>query len=696
MSYIRNLKLYLFLFLFILKINLNSQINICNASLEPTFSIKKINSVSVPFQNKIPLPSFEKQLNKTRDIISLKGVWKEYRFDANHDMSLKKRSYEVIEYLANNPIPNIAYPVFNDSEGDWIEKQVPSVVENMNGTDPPETYSQGGVWFRKHFILTDSSTKKKYKLIFYSVNYVADVWINGHYLGYHEGGYTPFVFDISNELNLGKDNLIAIRVDNPPQESRCDIIPYNSKSHYCHYTGIIHDVFIEASNQISTIRADITPIDTLGNISIKYIENNTGDFDQNNINSEYTSDLIENENQFIVNKIIEIRAKNKSIYATNLSITISNPELWFPNKPNLYILKIILKDTKNNEIVDEYCSQFGIRKLEVNGSKVYLNNRPIFLTGINRAEDHPIYGRSLPLDIIYSDLLKIHDMNCNWIRTDHYPNHIYTYLITDRLGIAVTEEIPLMWFEKDSWTCQEKRNIHKQMFREMVFRDFNKPSIFMWSLCCEGVFLSKRKDFINWANEDKNKNYSDFRLLTQASGSSCPENQLNPESGTGLNDESQNLCDVAGYTTYHGEYYNKCEEPFKYQYYSRTNSFLKDFHNKFNKPLVTFEFGIYVGKNSEFQDTQKTEFIEKFKAFSQHSVFNTDNTFNCDGFVMAVTFWTSFDFWVGNDDKWQGYFGIYNKNRENPRPILEALKKAYEPYFRTGGIFYGDVPNCNN
>lgn len=79
--------------------------------------------------------------------------------------------------------------------------------------------------------------------------------------------------------------------------------------------------------------------------------------------------------------------------------------------------------------------------------KVYLNNNPAFFPGVARHEDHPIFGKSIPVDSIYSDLLKVKSLKATMLRTAHYPNHPYTYHITDRLGIVVVEEIPLWWFD---------------------------------------------------------------------------------------------------------------------------------------------------------------------------------------------------------------------------------------------------------
>ena len=140
-------------------------------------------------------------------------------------------------------------------------------------------------------------------------------------------------------------------------------------------------------------------------------------------------------------------------------------------------MKVLLKE--NGQVIDEYYTQFGIRTIKTDVDKVLLNNQPVFFTGVARHEDHPVFGRSIPIDTIYSDLLKVKEVNANMLRTAHYPNHLYTYLMADRLGITIMEEIPVWWFDESfPWVIQNSvRHIHEQMFREMVFKDYNRPSI---------------------------------------------------------------------------------------------------------------------------------------------------------------------------------------------------------------------------
>lgn len=135
----------------------------------------------------------------------------------------------------------------------------------MNSYPTVPEYYQDGVWYRKNIVVPDSLNEKFIKLIFYAVNYVADVWINDVYVGYHEGGYTSFAFDVSTILIYGGNNVIAVRVDNPAWGTRNEIVPCTNCDWF-NYTGIIHDVYLEISKPVSVIRTDVVLLDVNGQI----------------------------------------------------------------------------------------------------------------------------------------------------------------------------------------------------------------------------------------------------------------------------------------------------------------------------------------------------------------------------------------------------------------------------------------------
>ena len=166
------------------------------ATLEASLSFVDNNGIKIPYQNGIPLPSFEKQ--SSRSIIDLAGIWKKQRFIAGDNISLSKRDASGISAIETEAAGR---QLISYNDANWETKLLPGVENALTeSTAPnglyPEIYNDG-IWYRKTFTIDVANNGKFIKLMFYAVNYVCDVWINDKYVGYHEGGYTPFAFDVS-------------------------------------------------------------------------------------------------------------------------------------------------------------------------------------------------------------------------------------------------------------------------------------------------------------------------------------------------------------------------------------------------------------------------------------------------------------------------------------------------------------------
>jgi len=651
------------------------------ATLDATLKMQQVNGIYIPFQNGIPVPSFEKQ---NRQIIDLKGTWRKQRFTADDNITLARRDSSGYQNLTIEA-QDRQLSSYDDSE--WETKQIPGVENQMNPYPTVPEYYEDGVWYRKTINISDTLNDKFIKLMFYSVNYVADVWLNDIYLGYHEGGYTPFAFDVSSVLNYGGTNVLVVRVDNPAWGSRNDIVPY-TRVDWFNYTGIIHDVYLEVSDQVSIMRTNIITLSTDGTIQTTVtllnksssgqdieisIEIYHAVIDSNNITTERASELI--GSQAIVTGTLQnmVTLSGNEVNAWRTSLKISNPLLWFPQTPNLYIMKVILK--VNEKVLDEYYTQFGIRTVVAGDQNVLLNNQPVFLTGVARHEDHPVYGRSIPTDIIYEDMLKVKGVNANMLRTAHYPNHLYTYLLADRLGITVVEEIPVWWFDDNlPWVIQNSlRHIHEQMFREMVFKDYNRPSILFWSTCNECLDVDNRKTFIQRVWQDLNFKYPDGRLITQSAAADRP----------GPDDPSQTVCDIAGWTMYFGIFHGGT-------YYEGTRHFLGYANIEYPfKPILDTEFGYWSGENmsTSGQNAQVTVFDSTFQAFTfRASVIKPDGSYNYAGYLIGVTWWCIFDWYSHQHSSGFQSMGLYNMERTTGKLVKDVLKAAYEPYYNLGGV----------
>jgi beta-glucuronidase len=656
------------------------------STLDATLTLEEINGVKVPYQNGMVVPSFEKQ---NRTIINLKGDWKKERFAASDNISLAKR--DATGYLnIINEAAGRNTSSFDDNG--WETKVLPAVENTMNPYPTVPEYYQDGVWYRKSFNVDAADSGKFVKLMFYAVNYVADVWLNDVYLGYHEGGYTPFAFDVSSALNYGGNNVLVVRVDNPMWNSRNDIVPYTACDWF-NYTGIIHDVYLEFSHSVSVARTNIVPQNVSGDIQTSIIILNDlsvtkdvvvdievfeADINENNFNSEFAHEIVGVQVPIsgITNNSISVLGDSVSVWQTNLSI--ADPKLWSMKNPDLYVMKVKL--TVDGNIVDEYYTQFGIRKLDIVSDKFYLNNETVFLTGVARHEDHPVFGRSIPIDTIYSDLKKVKGVNSTSLRTAHYPNHLQTYLLADRLGIAIIEEIPVWWFDTETaWNIQNnERHIHEQMFREMVFKDYNRPSIFLWSTTNECLDVPNRKIFIERVNQDLKQNYADGRFITQSAAADRP----------GSSDDSQNACDVMGWTMYFGIFHGST-------YFTGTNNFLNDVKiNLPGKPILDTEFGYWSSENGTTTQDQIDVFNYTFLAFKIHAALSTAGTINETGALMGCTWWCIFDWYSHQHPGGYQSMGLYGMDRITAKPVASVLKSGYLPFFNLGGAVT-DVEESN-
>jgi beta-glucuronidase len=652
------------------------------ASLPATLSLRQMSGATIPFQNGSPVPSFEPQHRPT---IDLGGTWRKLRFQADHNLTMGKRDaagYAAIVAEAGGKF----LPSYNDSS--WETKTLPGVENAMNPYEHRPEYYENAVWYRLSFSAHDSLKGRAAMLKFLAVNYVADVWLNGAYLGWHEGGYTPFAFDVTSVIRFDTVNVLAVRVDNPPwnpgQSSgtnrRIDMVPYYTVDWF-NYTGIIHDVLLEFPDSVAIPRVDVVPLDTQGTLKVNVALRNRGTQDQTvdvgiqvyealktpgTIDSPYPEDLIGAPAALTGTMQSSVTVAKDSCRVWPTSVEVASPKLWSPKDPNLYIMKVTL--SQSGRVLDEFSTQFGIRTVTTSGSRLLLNGKVVFLPGIARHEDHPLYGRSIPRDVIASDLRTVKSLNVALLRTAHYPNHPYTYMMADRLGLTILEEIPVWWFDTDlAWTIQNGlRHIHTQMFREMVFRDYNRPSIIFWSTCNECMAITGRQQFIGDVNTEIDGLYPDGRMVTESAAADRP----------GAADPTQAACDVAGWTMYFGIFHGGT-------YYDGTKQFLQDAHtNQPAKPIIDTEFGYWSSENGSSTQTQLVVLDSTFMAFSEFTAVDTAGTINPSGFLAATTWWTAFDWYTSQQAGGYESMGVYHMDRTTAKPVAAALAATYLPYYQ--------------
>ncbi|MDD5645478.1 MAG: glycoside hydrolase family 2 TIM barrel-domain containing protein [bacterium] len=598
----------------------------------PTFDISIIDKYPVPIQNNIVYPSFEKQ---DRDYFSLDGKWLIKKVNGDHELTLNERSENILGLLEGES--GGATSLYFDSTG-WKEYDVPRPV-NI----PPERY-QGVVWYRKDFEVPGNFLEKRVKLFFLGANYFTDVWINGLHIGYHEGGYTPFVFDITKLLKEGL-NFITVRVDNIPWKpmsynpneyfNKGNIVPYKTCD-WWNFTGILRNVYMEASPFVSISRIDVkTAITGENSANMKVftvIENTSSEIFSGKLTYRLWGSEI-NEENLLSEKPEDIACRSKtarlgknqspkfsipprSTAVVTDSFNLNNIKLWSAEQPDLYIFKANLinaspKTRSTTRIArnqDNFCVQLGFRDISVMPSKqkILINGKETFFAGVGRHEVFSgIHGyKTNELNKLKSDDMKlIKEMNGNFLRDGHYPNHFMTAGLADRHGIYLWEEIPAYWMDGFAFDLQRKeRKIPLQMFREMVYKGINNPSVIFWGVCNECGSQNERAEYIDWLIKDALQ-YDGQRIIAQSAV------------GQDTGDGSQKRCSVAGFTMYGGVFYGNSG------YYADTVKLLNEMNIAFpDKPILATEFGKWSGSsgNAEGEYDQVRVAKGTFSAFEEN------------------------------------------------------------------------------
>ena len=369
---------------------------------------------------------------------------------------------------------------FNDES--WRELNLPhdwSIEGKVNPKNPTGGgggYFPAGIgWYRKTFQASDAWKTNKIAIYFEGVYMNSEVFINGKSLGVYPYGYSSFSYDLTPYLHFGKENVIAVRVDNSQQIN----------SRWYSGSGIYRHVWMMLTNPIHVAHwgaAISTPVVSAKKATVLVktkVKNETS-----STQSILVKTILWNKNSKSVgNSQLKVELSANSEKEITQTINISNPLLWTPETPDLYQAQIqILKEKK---ILDDTKTNFGIRSIrftaengfqlngktvKINGGCVHHDNGCLGSAAFDRAEERKI------------ELLKAGGFNA--VRTSHNPPCEAFLNACDRLGLLVMDE------SFDCWKIGKNNNDYSKYFNEwwqrdletMVLRDRNHPSIIMWSI----------------------------------------------------------------------------------------------------------------------------------------------------------------------------------------------------------------------
>jgi beta-galactosidase/beta-glucuronidase len=435
---------------------------------------------------------YKNELEKIKGKSSLRydmnGLWK---FAYAKNQSLAPCGFEAADY---------------DCKG-WDEIRVPAHIQ-MEGYDVPIYTNTTYPWeadefikpgevpeifnpvasYVKYFTIPENMKNKRVCISFQGVESGFALWLNGHYVGYSEDTFDPSDFELTDYIVEG-ENKLAVRVWKWTSSSWCE------DQDFYRFSGIFRDVFLYAVPCVHVEDLSVVPTlnDTFdeGTLSVSIKADGDGIA---SVKLYELGDLsVEKYDRAkLLLEEFDIELRDKEICEG--SCNVKNPLLWSAEKPNLYEVKIIVKDTHGNET--EFISQLaGFRRFEMVDGLMKLNGKRIVFKGVNRHEFSSITGRVPNRNEVIKDIVTMKKNNINAIRTSHYPDDSMLYELCDIYGIYMIAENNLE--SHGTWEAYNKGYVDldfvvpkdKPQWREMMLdranscyqRDKNHPAILIWS-----------------------------------------------------------------------------------------------------------------------------------------------------------------------------------------------------------------------
>ena len=339
---------------------------------------------------------------------------------------------------------------------------LPHTYNNIDGQDGGDDYYRGYATYVKEFEYKVNDDNPKCFIEFRGVGQSCDVYLNGTYIGNHQGGYSTFRFELTDYLK--EDNLLVVKSNNLKNET-----VYPQMADFTFYGGIYRDVYlIECASE----HFDLLDHGSNGLIVTPKVLDDKAEIEVEAWVSG--GDKIELN---IENIKVEMNIENR--YG-KVMFNIDKPHLWDGlNDPYLYNLSATL--LKNNEIKDKLDLRFGIREFSFDPNKgFFLNGKAYPLRGVSKHQDRLNVGNAVSKENLKEDMQLIKEVGANTIRLAHYQHDQYFYDLCDEVGMVVWAEIPYI----SRHMPNGKENTLSQM-EELIKQNYNHPSIVCWGLSNE-------------------------------------------------------------------------------------------------------------------------------------------------------------------------------------------------------------------
>jgi len=523
----------------------------------------------------------------------------------------------------------------------WEQINVPSC---WNLQKPELHYFEGFGVYTRTFRYFHKQKNERLLLRFEGSAYRTTIFLNGKFIGTHDGASTPFNVDITDTVQT--DNRIIVSVDARRSPLRLPM----ENTDWFNYGGIYRDVFLVRLPPLYIkdwfIRLD--PNDNSVILTDIYTDN--------------PSAILSEANESVLIEISELNIKQeiKIVNGKGEAKINAKPELWNLENPKLYDIKLSLNvsdgdDSRVAVCVDNVTDRIGFRSIKTKGCEIFLNGKKIFLKGVCVHEDHFALGKTTTEEIIRSVIRDLKEMNGCYLRLAHYPHDARFARIADEEGVLLWEEIPVYW--SVAFNNPETYKDAENQLTELILRDRNRASVIIWSVGNENADTKPRLDFMSRLAK-KAKSLDDSRFVSAA----C----LIKHEKLKIEDRLEEFLDVIGVNEYFGWY-----DPD----YDKLPVLLANSNP--GKPVVICEFGGdarhgHRGTIDDLWTEDKQKYIYEKQA----------ETFKKCPYIAGTTPWIFYDFRCPRRlNRYQEGFnrkGLIDADRVTRKPAFFVMQEFYK------------------
>ncbi len=478
-------------------------------------------------------------------------------------------------------------------QGETVTVDLPHTWNGKDGQDGGNDYYRGTCIYEKDLKKEDFPAGEEIYLQFDGVNSSATVYFNGEKLTVHHGGYSTFRIKLEN---IKDENKIKVEVDNSPNN-----FVYPQQADFTFYGGIYRSVTLigVSHNHFS--------LDRFGSDAIAVTPDIKGNIAYVNVKT-FTQETGE----------IHTFVDGKELVGDDVNFQIENPHLWDgTNDPFLYTAKAQL--VVDGVVEDEVSARFGIRSFKIDPDKGFiLNGREYPLRGVSRHQDRPEIGNALSYEHHKEDMDLICEMGANAIRLAHYQHAQEFYDLCDERGIVVWAEIPYISNHLENGV----ENTKTQM-TELIYQNYNHPSIVVWGLSNEIT--------MSGSNKAISENHRMLNSLAHSLDRTRPTT-VAVVTTCSIDDEYVHISDVVSYNHYFGWYGGKVD---------MYGPWFDKFHKKYpDTPIGISEYGCEA-LNWHTSNPEQGDYTEEYQAYYHEEVIKQiiDRPY-----LWATHVWNMFDF----------------------------------------------------